>query len=154
MRPLLILALLLSGCAAIPAVPASAPPSSVPPSPEPVVLLVKAVARGGHCVTGSTCESSLTVMSDGTWTRVVDTDKSTGTLPGPRVTALADAVAHTGLATAPPFTGTCPIAWDGQEQVLTWLADGRTVTVASCDRTFDPDDPLVVATARLQEDLA
>jgi hypothetical protein len=148
MRRLMLLALVLSGCAAIPAVPADAP------APEPVVLLVKAEARGGLCVAGTTCESSITVMSDGTWSRVVNDAERTGTLPDARVAALADAVERTELATAPPFTGTCPIAYDGQEHVLTWLQDGLPVTVASCEHEFDPTDPLVIAAAELSAELA
>ena len=105
MRRLVILASLLTGCAAIPAVPADSP------IPEPV-LLVKAETRGGLCVTGTTCESSITVMSDGTWTHVVNDAERTGTLPDGRVAALTDAVERTELAAAPAFTGTCPIAYD------------------------------------------
>lgn len=148
MRPLLLLVLLLAGCAAVPAVPAA------PPSPEPVVLLVKAEARGGLCLTGTTCESSITVMSDGTWTQVFNNAERTGTLPYDRVAALTDAVERTELATAPPFTGTCAIAYDGQEQVLTWLQDGKQVTAASCQQEFDPDDPLVIAATELSTELA
>lgn len=147
MRPLVLLAVVLTGCAAIPAAPAA------PPSPEPVVLLLKAEARGGLCVTGTTCESSITVLSDGTWTAVGNGGTRSGTLPGGRVAALADAVAQTGLAEAPPFTGTCPIAYDGQEQVLTWLEAGAQVSIASCEREFDPDDPLVAAAAELSTEL-
>lgn len=146
---LVILALLLTGCAAIRAVPAGAPPS-----PEPVVLLVKAETRGGLCITGTTCEASITVMSDGTWTHVVNDAERTGTLPDDRVAVLADAVERTELPAAQPFTGTCPIAYDGQEQVLTWLRDGELVTVASCEREFDPADPLVIATTELSAELA
>lgn len=58
------------------------------------------------------------------------------------------------LAAAPPFTGTCPIAYDGQEQVLTWLQDGKPVTVASCEHEFDPTDPLVIAASELSAELA
>lgn len=148
MRRLLIPALLLTGCAGIPAVPAG------PPSPEPVVLLLKAEARGGLCVTGSMCESQITVMSDGAWTRTGGDAARSGVLPASRVAALAEAVRRTGLASAPPFTGTCPIAYDGQEQVLTWLQDGAPVTAASCEREFDPGDPLVVAAADLSAELS
>lgn len=148
MRRLLLLALLLTGCAAIPAEPAA------PPSPEPVVLLVKAETRGGLCQTGTTCESSITVLSDGAWTQVVNDVERTGALPIARIAALADAVERTQLAAAPPFTGTCPIAFDGQEQVLTWLEDGKPVTIASCEREFDPADPLVVAATQLFAELA
>lgn len=147
MRRLVILALLLTGCSAIPAVPAAAP------IPEPVVLLVKAETRGGLCLTGTTCESSVTVMSDGNWTHVVNDTERTGSLPGGRVVALTEAVESTGLAGAPPFTGTCPIAYDGQEQVITWLRDGKPVTVASCEQEFDPSDPLVIAAAELTAEL-
>jgi len=147
MRPLVLLGLLFTGCAAIPAVPAASP------EPEPVVLLVKADTRGGLCATGSTCESSIIVMTDGTWTHVDDGAERTGWLSGDRVATLADAVERTALAAAPPFTGTCPIAYDGQEQVLTWRREGRTLTVASCERAFDPTDPLVLAAAELYAEL-
>lgn len=148
MRTMGLLALLLTGCAAVPAAPAA------PPSPEPVVLLVKVEARGGLCVTGTTCQSSITVTSDGAWTQVVNDARRSGKLPGGRVAQLADAVERTELATAPQFTGTCPVAYDGQEQVLTWLEDGKQVTVESCKQEFDPADPLVVAAAELTAELA
>jgi hypothetical protein len=148
MRSLGLLALLLTGCAAVPAAPAA------PPSPEPVVLLVKVEARGGLCVTGTTCESSITVLSDGAWTRVVNGARQTGTLTGGRVAQLADAVDRTELADAPAFTGTCPVAYDGQEQLISWLAEGKQITVASCEQEFDPADPLVAAAAELSAELA
>lgn len=148
MRPLVLLALLLTGCATVPAAPAPSP------TPEPVVLLVKTETRGGLCLSGTTCESSITVMSDGTWTRVVNGAERTGTLSGGRVAALTNAVELTELAAAPPFIGTCPMAYDGQEQVLTWLQEGEPVTVASCEREYDPTDPLVVASAELSAELA
>ena len=149
MRRLLALALLLSGCAAV--VPAL--PAGDPPGPERATLLVKTVSRGGLCMAGTTCESSITVLSDGTWTRLTNDTERTGTLPDEQVATLAGAVEGTRLATAPAFTGTCPTAWDGQEQVLTWLEDGRPVTVASCEREFDPADPLVIASAQLSDAL-
>ncbi len=149
MRPVVILAVVLSGCAAVPAVPAAGPPS-----PQPVVLLVKAERRGGLCVSGSMCESSITVRTDGTYTWRGNADGRSGTLSPDRFEALAAAVEQTGLASAPPFTGTCPVAYDGQEQVLTWLVDGEPVSSASCERVFDPADPLVVAAEELYAELA
>lgn len=148
MRTLVMLGLLLTGCAAIPVVPAA------PPTPEPVVVLVRAETRGGLCAAETTCGSTITVMSDGSRTSTVNDAEHTGTLPAGRIAALADAVERTGLAVAPPFTGTCPVACDGPEQVLSWLDDGGLVSVGSCEREFDPADPLVRAAARLTEELA
>ena len=149
-RSVLLPALLLplAACASTPAAPAA------PPSPPPVVLLVKLETRGGLCVSGTTCESGLTVKTDGSWTSLAPDGRRSGTLPEGRLARLADAVERTGLATAPPFTGTCPIAYDGQEQVVTWLDDGKPVTVASCEQEFDPADPLVAALDELTRSLA
>jgi hypothetical protein len=44
---------------------------------------------------------------------------------------------------AVPFTGECPIAFDGQELTYTFHPAGRApVTIASCEVAIDPADPL------------
>ena len=91
---------------------------------------------------------------------------STGTAPGRRregrsirgehsppqtLTYLVEATASTTILSAPAFTGTCPIAYDGVELVYAWTSpDGQSHEVSSCDTAIPPDDPLVVALAAVE----
>ena len=67
------------------------------------------------------------------------------------LTGLTDAVETTGLASAPPVTEVCPLAYDGQEIRYNWTAAGAAHEAASCEVAFDPADPLVVAGEALAE---
>ena len=46
-----------------------------------------------------------------------------------------------------PFTGTCPIAYDGQETIYTFTTASGAVRIASCEVVVDPVAPLFVAVA-------
>jgi hypothetical protein len=146
MRRLIVPAVfLLAGCATVtPAAPATSPP--------PPTLVASREAEGGLCVSGQECRSLLTVRSDGTWVLEGAEDR-TGTLDPDQLTRLQDAAARTTLASAPPFTGTCPIAWDGQEYTYIWTSGDQRHTVASCDREVDLADPLVATLEELAGDL-
>jgi hypothetical protein len=130
-------AVLLAACSA-PQAPPVALPADAP--------LAGWTATGGMCPEGM-CESSLQVRADGTWTRTqAGSQTATGTLADAQLAAVAEATATTGIPRAPAFTGTCPIAYDGQEVVYSWTApDGTAWRVSACERAIAPDDPLVVA---------
>ncbi len=136
----------LSGCATQDVVVSN---PSVPPvvSPAPVTFLASRAATGGMCA-GGACDVTFSVSSDGTWTLTSSDATSAGTLSPSATAALVDATTATEIADAPPFTGTCPTAYDGNELVYAWRdAAGATQTVSACDRAIADDDPLVVALA-------
>lgn len=112
-----------------------------------------AVARsGGLCITadeaGALCGLTIVVRDDGTW-------RAEGTMPpAPAEGSVAEGAASRlasivddgwDALTARPFTGTCPIAYDGQETIYTVrriptgpgaeLADAAVREIASC--TYD-----------------
>lgn len=97
------------------------------------------------------CESVFTVLSDGSWTRVpvVDGVASSGVLSAGQVDSLVRGIRLTGLRSAPRFTGTCPMAYDGQEMVYAWTdpGSGRDVSYGSCQVVVSESDPLVAALA-------
>lgn len=139
--PALLAAALLAGCGS--AGPAPVAATATPPSADPDALLAGLVAQGGMCA-GGPCRTELTVLRDGRWraTRAAEEPERTGTLEGARLAELREAVAGTTLGGAPPFTGTCPTAYDGQEIVVTWAEAGETRSASSCEVEFPPADPL------------
>lgn len=139
----LLLAGVFAGCTT--SVPASAPTSP------PTVLLVRE-SSGGLCVSGTECRSVITVRTDGAWLAIGGGTRKEGTLGEGVLALLQEAVAATGLAEAPAFTGTCPVAYDGQEVTYRWTSAGAPRTAASCTVTFDPADPLVLAGERLVDE--
>ena len=46
-----------------------------------------------------------------------------------------------------PFTGTCPVAYDGQETIYTFATASGAERIASCEVVVDPAAPLFVAVA-------
>lgn len=83
-------------------------------APTPVLADVRAV--GGLCVRGSICMTRTLVLSDG---RVVRDGAVLRRVPAERVAEIRRLIADVDLAAirARPFTGTCPIAYDGPEMV-------------------------------------
>ena len=117
-----------------------------PVSSPPVTVVASRTATGGLCVTGSTCESVFTVSSDGTWAIGSDDQVQSGVLDAATLAAILDATTATTLPDAPPFTGTCPVAYDGQEVIYSWVdASNSTISVSACDKAVPPNDPLVLA---------
>ncbi len=137
--PAVLAAVLLAGCAG-PA-PVAAPSTS--PVGDPDALLAGLVVQGGMCA-GGPCRTAFTVLQDGGWraSRVTGERDGTGMLEGARLAELRSAVAGTALGDAPPFTGTCPTAYDGQELVVTWTEAGRMRSASSCEVEFPAADPL------------
>lgn len=144
---IVLAALLLAACGATPTADTpSTPPASTPASPaaaddEPL-MIVK--FTGGMCRMGS-CDSTLTVLPDGSYTMQLGQEASAdGALDAATVDALRQGIATTDFAAikADPFTGTCPIAFDGQELIYTFnTADGEQ-TLASCTVNIPADAPL------------
>ena len=161
-----VVVLALPGCArpegppaAPPATPtATSPVTASPAAPtqegDPDALLAALEVRGGMCVDGP-CGAALTVSRNGDWALTGDGEpERSGTLSGPRLDELAEAVAATALHEAPAFEGTCPVAYDGQEYVVSWTRDGEPVEAASCTVAFPRSDPLLLALTALRDSLA
>jgi hypothetical protein len=70
-----------------------------------------------------------------------------GTVPAEVLSALDAAVKATdfGVIRSRPFTGACPVAFDGQEVIYEFRAPTGVERVVSCETEIDPDDPLFAA---------
>ena len=135
----LILAVVLADCQSIPAV-ASLVPAAGP--------LATVTVRGGECVNGP-CGGTTVIERDGRIHQTEPAAAELGQLPGDILTALDAAVKTTDfdVIRARPFTGECPVAFDGQEYIYEFGAPGGTKRVATCETEIDPNHPLFVAIA-------
>jgi hypothetical protein len=107
---------------------ATAPAGARTPA-APVTALVDIRYSGGLCVSGATCEARVRLLPDG---RLLRDGKLLRVVSATRVTALRKAIARLDLddVRAHPFTGTCPIAYDGQE--ATYRFRGVDAALRSC----------------------
>jgi hypothetical protein len=124
----------------------SAPPSTLAPSATPGRPLVTVETRGGMCVQGA-CDSTIAIEADGRVHAIAPVPAELGTVPDRGLEALTTEIAQADFAalTSRPFTGTCPIAFDGQETVYTFSIGSDTQRLASCEVVIDPAAPLFVA---------
>lgn len=131
------MAFLLGACS--PAAVASLIPAAGP--------LVTITTRGGECLDGP-CGSSITIERDGTVHEAAKPPNTLGTLPPDVLAALDAAIKTTDFAAvrAVPFTGECPVNFDGQEQIYEFGAPGGVERIASCETAVDPDLPVFAAT--------
>ena len=109
--------------------------------------LVKVTTRGGECADGP-CRSILEIARDGTVTEVLPRSVDIGTVPADVMAALDAAIMAADFDTirARPFTGECPVNFDGQETIYEFAAPARVERIATCETEIDPDDPLFMAT--------
>ena len=135
--PLAVLLILLAACSPA-AVASLLPPSTLP--------LVTVTTRGGHCLEGA-CGSTLVIERDGRLRQTAPEDMVLGQVPGEALVALDGAIKTTDFAAirARPFTGECPVNFDGQEVIYEFGAPGGVERIASCETEVDPDHPLFVA---------
>jgi hypothetical protein len=106
--------------------------------------LVSIDAHGGHCLEGA-CGTVTTILRNGRLTIESSGDPIADAVDPSLLATLAAAVDSADYARimAVPFTGECPIAFDGQELTYTFHPAGRApVTIASCEVAIDPADPL------------
>jgi hypothetical protein len=109
--------------------------------------------EGGMCMNGA-CWSEKQINADGSFTAADGTGMQThGTLDVAKVAELAQQIAATDFAQikAQPFTGTCPLAYDGQEQMYTFHTMSGPQTIASCAVAIDENSPLFQTIAGLIE---
>jgi hypothetical protein len=133
----LVLAVALASCQSIPAslVPAAGP-------------LVTITVRGGECVNGP-CGGTTVIERDGRAHETAPVIKELGRISDTTLAALDAAVKTTDfdVVRARPFTGECPVAFDGQEFIYEFGAPGGTERIATCETEVDPNHPLWVAVA-------
>lgn len=132
--------ILLIGCASLPGVPAATGP------------LVTVTTRGGECFDGP-CGSSIAIERDGSVHEAAKPPNDLGTVPDDVLTALDAAIKTTDFEAvrAVPFTGECPVNFDGQEWIYEFGAPGGLERIASCETEIDPANPAFAAvTAALQ----
>jgi hypothetical protein len=104
--------------------------------------------RGGMCPEGM-CESRVVLERDG---RVHDGKTpatNLGVVPAAQMDPLAAAISAADFATlkSKPFTGECPVNFDGQEQIFEFSTLTGTQTLASCTVEIDWGHPLFIALA-------
>ena len=102
--------------------------------------------HGGMCMDGA-CDNTIVLERDG---RVHDTDPpdtDLGRVDNAAMAALTGAMGSADFTAlkARPFTGECPVAFDGQELVFTFNPPGISHTLASCEVEIDWSNPLFVA---------
>lgn len=120
--------------------------------PAPAGAFVTVTTRGGECPEGA-CGSTLAIERDGRLLQTAPELVVLGQVPPETLAALDAMIKATDFAVirARPFTGECPVNFDGQEVVYEFSAPGRVERIASCETEIDPDHPLFVA---VQEALA
>jgi hypothetical protein len=124
---------LLAGCSRF------VPPTPAPP-PGPLLTVEW---RGGLCPEGL-CERSIEIDSDGTVRSSHPAPHVVGQIPPATLDRLSTAIRSADFAAIQGrrFTGTCPMAYDGQEIVYTFHLTAGARVVASCSVAIDPNDPL------------
>ncbi len=109
-------------------------------------VLLSIYSHGGLCVSGGECQRTVTLYADGTY--AVDGKSFTsgqGMLDAQQVASVRELIAQTDFNAirSQPFTGTCPTAYDGQEQVYTFVqSSGAQEVIASCTYAVDLALPL------------
>lgn len=114
--------------------------------------LVKVTTRGGECFNGP-CGSIIEIGRDGSVTEVLPGSTDLGILPADVMAALDAAILATDFDAirSRPFSGECPVNFDGQEVIYEFGAPGGVQRVASCETEIDPNLPVFVAvTAALE----
>ena len=120
------------------------PPSTGKPKIGATGTILTIRANGGMCPNGG-CWSEKQINADGAYRATDGTGaQKEGTLDPARVAELTQLIAATNFAEirARPFTGTCPIAFDGQELVYTFQTLSGPETIASCTVAIDENSPL------------
>ena len=134
----------------------SAPPvqaSSVPSSsPEPSAsttagdYLLTLAYRGGHCRQGP-CDRTVAIDADGGVHQVAPDIQTLGELSDEHFTEIRRQLSVTDFEAlgSRPFTGECPVNFDGQELIYTFHGATGDIRLASCEVELDPAHPLLVA---------
>jgi hypothetical protein len=114
--------------------------------PGAVGPLLTVETRGGECF-AAPCGSTVIVERDGSVHSAAKPPNALGQVPPEKLAALDAAIRTTDFAVlkSHPFTGECPIAFDGQEFIFEFGAPGGTQRVATCEVDVDYGSPLFIA---------
>jgi hypothetical protein len=149
--------------------PSPTPSSSMPPSAEPTPSaepslsaepsaesdpLVVISLRGGECPEGL-CQSTTVIERSGRVHRTAPEPTELGTARPDilEVLRLAMDGADFEAIRSVPFTGECPVNFDGQEAIFEFHTGDGIERIASCETEIDPTDPLFAALEALLEAL-
>jgi hypothetical protein len=133
------IAVLVSGCGILPG------------GPQPVSgPLVTVSTRGGECPAGA-CESTIVVERDGRIHATKPAAAELGTAPRDLIGPLDAAILTADFAAikARPFTGECPVNFDGQEVIYEFSTPSGVQRIASCEVEIDPNHPLFAAVEKV-----
>src|SRR5215213_4658802 len=100
--------------------------------------LVTVEMRGGICPQGA-CDNSVFLDRDGRVHSAAKPPNDLGVVTAANMDALNAAIAATDFGTlkSKPFTGECPIAFDGQELIFEFATLSGTQRLASCEVDSD-----------------
>lgn len=118
-------------------------PGAVPTASGPLVTVS---TRGGECMAGA-CGSQIVIERDGRIHAVTPVAKEFGKVPTAALAAIDAAVRTTDYAQLrrEPFTGECPVNFDGQEIIYEFGAPSGVQRIASCEVEIDANHPLILA---------
>ena len=104
--------------------------------------------RGGECPDGP-CGSVIVVEGDGRLHQVRPTDAVLAQLSPELLDAIRIEIeqANFPLIESRPFTGECPVNFDGQETIYTFHTASGDERIATCEVEIDPNHPLFRAVA-------
>jgi hypothetical protein len=130
---LVVAALALTGCSTNVAIPVAGP-------------LLTVQMRGGLCPEGA-CANAVILDRDGRVHAAAKPPNDLGQVDAKALAALTAAIQATDWAAVKshPFTGQCPVAFDGQELIFEFSVGTGTQRVASCEVEIDWGHPLFVA---------
>ena len=104
--------------------------------------LVVVETRGGECI-NPPCGSRIAIESDGRVHQLAPIEAELGTVPADVLARLSSAIrgADYQAIKSRPFTGECPVNFDGQEIIYEFSTLAGVETIASCTIEVDPDAP-------------
>lgn len=116
-------------------------PSPLAPGP-----LVTVETRGGLCA-GGPCGTTVVLDTDGRVHAAAKPPNDLGTVDLATVAAIDALVRSTDFdeLRSHPFTGLCPVAFDGQEVVFEFATPAGPERIASCEVEVDFHQPLFAA---------
>ena len=110
--------------------------------------LLTAQMRGGMCPEGM-CDNTVVLERDGKVHSATKPPNSLGLVAPGAIDALNAAITAADWAAlkSKPFTGECPVNFDGQELIFEFSTLSGTQRLASCEVEIDWGHPLFVAVA-------
>ena len=110
--------------------------------------LVTVETRGGECF-AAPCGQVVVLGRDGRVHSAAKPPNDLGMVPAEQLAAVDAAIRLTDFEAlkSHPFTGECPVAFDGQEIVFEFSTPAGQERLASCEVEIDYGQPLFVAVA-------